>query len=56
MLSWQIDILKKNIWKKIFLENIYSGKKISWFLKEFNNESLFFNTGESFLIDEWKIS
>jgi ferredoxin-fold anticodon binding domain-containing protein len=55
-LIWkQIEKLKENLWKKIFLKNIYSWKNFSWTLKNFSDHEIFFEDWKNFCLDEWEI-
>ncbi len=55
MISKQTEILEKNIWKKIVLENIYSRKKKTGVLENFENRKIFLGGGEVLELDEWEI-
>ncbi len=55
MISKQTEILEKNIWKKINLENIYSRGKKSWILKKFENGKIFLDSWEILEFDEWEV-
>ena len=56
LLSKQIEIIEKNIWKEIIITNIYSKEKISWIALKYENEILYFNNWKYYNIDEWEIN
>ena len=55
-LIWkQIEKLEENKWKKIFLKNIYTQKKLSWVLKNFSDHEIFFEDWKVVCLDEWEV-
>jgi hypothetical protein len=54
-MSKQIEILEKNIWKEIKLENIYSREKINWILEKLEDRKIFLKNWKILYLDEWNI-
>ena len=55
LISRQVEIIEKNIWKEIELINIYSKEIKSWIIKKYQNETIYFLNWETYSIDEWEI-
>ena len=55
LMSKQIEILEKNIWKEIKLENIYSREKINWILEKLEDRKIFLKNWKILYLDEWNI-
>jgi hypothetical protein len=55
LISKQVEIIEKNIWKEIELINIYSKEIKSWIIKKYQNETIYFLNWETYSIDEWEI-
>lgn len=55
MLGRQIDVLKENIWKKIWLKNIYSREYIEWKLEWYEGWNIFFPAGNIYKIDRYEV-
>lgn len=55
LISKQVEIIEKNIWKEISLKNIYTKEIVSWKIKKYENETIYFENNDNFKIDEWDI-
>jgi hypothetical protein len=55
LLAKQREKLEKNIWKKIYLENIYSREKINWILEKVENWKIFLENWNILELDKWEI-
>ena len=55
MLSKQVELIEKNIWNKIELENIHSREKKNWILEKFDDRKLYMNNWDILELDEWNI-
>lgn len=55
MMWAQIDILKNNIWNKIWLKNIYSRKYLEWKLMKYEQGNIFLSNKKSYKIDQYEI-
>ena len=55
LISKQVEIIEKNIWKEIELINIYSKEIKSWIIKKYQNETIYFLSWKTYSIDEWEI-
>ena len=55
LISKQVEIIENNIWKEVELINIYSKEKISWIIKKYYNDIIFFKNWNKYNIDEWEV-
>ncbi len=55
MIGKQTEILEKNIWKKICLENIYSREKKNWILEKFEDRKIFLDSWEILEFEQWEV-
>ncbi len=56
LISKQIELIEKNIWKKITLTNIYSKEIITWILDKYENENIFMKSWTNYDINKWEIN
>ena len=56
LISKQIELIEKNIWKEISLTNIYSKEKITWILEKYENENIFMKDWKNYDINKWEIN
>lgn len=55
LISKQIEIIEKNIWKMINFENIYSWKVRKEKIISYKNETIFLKNWENLKLDEWRV-
>ncbi len=55
LMGRQIDILKKSLWKKIKIQNIYSWEEIFWILESFTTHSFTLQEFWEYILDEYDI-
>ena len=55
LISKQIELVEKNIWKYINFENIYSQKIRKEKITDYKNEIIFLENWEKLKLDEWKV-
>ncbi len=54
LLSKQIELIEKNIWKEIWLINIYTKEIINWKVEKYENETIYINN-KKYDINSWEI-